>query len=239
MTGLTITNHRFPWSFRPVSRPFSGRLKVLELLLAQVCVRLMALAEGVHEIERWESEVDLPRIQLAEREVGEAVTRLDAQCLRILAQPDLRPSQRLMVAYLLRGTVAVQEATDGFHELYKRLTVVHDQYSRTALLQSRDLGNEVLRMLGRSLEAFRNLDPALARAARDQETWIIYLTRNFQSRATQAILMDEVNLDWVTECHSVVHHWEGIVGSALNIAREVLRLQAPPPPAISTSIVIQ
>ena len=237
MESLAGTN-RFPWSFRPVSRPFSGRLKVVETLWIRASEQLMALAGQVRDLEQVDFEIDAQRLQAAGQAARQAFARLEAQCLTLLAQEELRPTQRVLLAALLRNSSCFQNVLTCLQRLGTRMTVIRDQHPPLALMQLHELGSEALGMLGRSLEAFKSLDPSLARAVLDQETWAIYLTRTFHSRAARALFLDVDNLEWITECHSVVHHWEGIVASAKVMAHEVLRLHTEIPHSYSSSAQI-
>jgi len=186
----------------------------VETLWIRVSDQVMALAELVRDIEKGGYEVDSDRLEHAEQTARQAWARLETQCLTTLAQEELRPSQRILLAAILRNSSSFQNVLNCLQRLGIRMTVIRDEHPPLVLMQLHELGSEALGMLGRSLDAFRSLDPSLARAVLDQETWVIYLTRTFHSRATQALFLDVDNLEWITECHSVVHHWEGIVASA-------------------------
>lgn len=239
MEDRAATIQHFPWSFRHVSRPFSGKLKVLEMLLARTDDQLKALTGFVESIEKGGMEADFQKLWDIEKDARQAINRLDAQCLKALAREELRASQRVQVASILRCSGSLHNAVSCFHHLCAGLILIRDEYSQTAVLH--DLGSEALRMLSRAMEAFRTCDSSLAQAALEQEAWFIHLARSFHSRSIQSIFRDEDNLGWVTECHSVVHYWEGLVGSAMTIAREVMMLQtsASHSPPISAQLVVQ
>jgi len=216
---------RFPWSFRQANRPFPGKIKVLEAFLIHAASKLEALARLIRDLQEGEPS-GVQQLAAVTEAARVAILRLDAQCLNCLAI-GLRPSQRKIVASILRSLGAYRQAVNNANDLGRSLMLIHGLPSQAARLQLQKLGSETLNMFFHALEAFRTMDRSMARAVLEQETWTLHLARSFQSRSAQMIFQDERNLDWIAECHSVVHYWEGIVSSATVLAQEVLMLQAP------------
>ena len=84
MEGPADTHAGFPWSFRPVGRPFSGQVKVMETLWVRACDHLRAFAELVRSLEQVDFGVAAQHLDNAENMAQQAIARLGTEGRKLI-----------------------------------------------------------------------------------------------------------------------------------------------------------
>jgi phosphate transport system protein len=156
--------------------------------------------------------------------VDEAEVAIEENCLKTLAlyQPVAIELRRLTT--MMKINSELERISDLARHIAERAKAMRDCQPFTVPNQLPDMSRRSLRMVGKSLDSFVNLDTRLAREVVRQDTEVDEIHRQVIGDLMERMKSDPFLIEPALNCFSVSKHLERIADHAVNIAEDVVYL---------------
>lgn len=156
--------------------------------------------------------------------VDQAEVAIEESCLKTLAlyQPVAIELRRLTTMMKINSELA--RISDLARHIAERANSMRDCQPFSVPNQLPDMSRRSLRMVGRSLDSFVNLDTRLAREVVHLDTEVDEIHRQVIGDLMEKMKCDPLLIEPALNCFSVSKHLERIADHAVNIAEDVVYL---------------
>ncbi len=156
--------------------------------------------------------------------VDEAEVAIEENCLKTLAlyQPVAIELRRLTT--MMKINSELERISDLARHIAERAKAMRDCQPFPVPNQLPDMSRRSLRMVGKSLDSFVNLDTRLAREVVRQDTEVDEIHRQVIGDLMERMKSDPLLIEPALNCFSVSKHLERIADHAVNIAEDVVYL---------------
>lgn len=156
--------------------------------------------------------------------VDQAEVAIEESCLKTLAlyQPVAIELRRL--ATMMKINSELERISDLARHIAERAKAMRDCQPFPVPKQLPDMSRRSLRMVGKSLDSFVNLDTRLAREVVRQDTEVDEIHRQVIADLMEKMKSDPLLIEPALNCFSVSKHLERIADHAVNIAEDVVYL---------------
>lgn len=156
--------------------------------------------------------------------VDQAEVAIEESCLKTLAlyQPVAIELRRL--ATMMKINSELERISDLARHIAERAKAMRDCQPFPVPKQLPDMSRRSLRMVGKSLDSFVNLDTRSAREVVRQDTEVDEIHRQVIADLMEKMKSDPLLIEPALNCFSVSKHLERIADHAVNIAEDVVYL---------------